>query len=89
MSSSTGSINSSLASYGGHSATVRLSLNIDGRTLRPSQVGGGHLYFSEPVSIPAGVGELVVEVDGNARRKSIRVHEATQPFRMVGYSPVE
>ena len=90
MSSSSGIIGSSLVGgVGGYSAAVRLSLNIDDIELRPAQVGGGRVYFAEPTMARAGIAELVVEVDGTARRKRVRLHETAQPCKVVGYSPIE
>lgn len=68
---------------------MRLSLNIDDIELRPAQVGGGCIYFAEATMARAGPAELVVEVDGTARRKRIRLHETAQPCKVVGYSPME
>lgn len=87
MSSSNGSITAvrSGASGTAYSASVRLFLHQNGIQISLAQVGGGHMYFDEPVLLPAGPAEIVVEIDGESRRTAVVVSKCEAPSRTVAY----
>lgn len=62
------------------SSDVLLSLIVNGRTIRLSQIWPGHVSFQQPTSLPACDGEIVMSVDGRERRWSVRLVDGAQPF---------
>jgi hypothetical protein len=90
MSSSNGHLpENGTAVRGGYSSIVRLWLRQNGTVLEPGQVGGGRLYFDEPVQLASGEAELTIEVDGDADRKRVLISAPPIPSKIVRYSPLE
>ena len=89
MSSSNGSITASRsngAGSGGYSARVRLSLRVGDSHIPVAQVGGDRLYFDAPVLLPPGTAEVIVDIDGQAKSRAIRLPERSEPARVWEYS---
>jgi hypothetical protein len=73
---------------GGYSSIVRLWLHQNGTVLEPGQVGGGRLYFNQPVQLENGEAELTIEVDGDADRKKVLISAPHEPAKIIRYSPL-
>jgi len=54
-----------------YSATVQMHLVIGARCLGIAQMGPEFMILEEPVDTPAGCGELVIQIDGNEKRRAI------------------
>ena len=59
---------------GGHSANVRMSLAVNGHSLRIAQLGPQFLILSDPVDHPPADAEIKMSVDG---------HESQWPVFLV------
>jgi hypothetical protein len=68
---------------GDYSASVKISLFIDGLTLDLAQVGGGRLWFEKPVKLPGGKGEVVLDIDGTEQRWKVAIDEMTEAAEWV------
>jgi hypothetical protein len=51
-----------------------------------AQVGGDRLYFDAPVLLPPGPAEVVVDIDGHAKSRAIRLPERSEPARVWSYT---
>lgn len=71
----------------GYSATVEGFLVVADRRMRLKKSNGEEVVLSEASEVPAGaVGELVVIVDGDEHRETVRLPEgATLESRIVRY----
>lgn len=76
------------ATGGAYSALVRLWLRQNGTLLEPTQVGGGKLYFQEPVLLHDGEAELTIEVDDHVSRKAVSIAASPTPAKVVRYAPL-
>lgn len=87
MSSSNGSITAVRTGANGtaYSASVRLFLRQNGGQISLAQVGGGRLYFDEPMVLPAGPAEIIVEIDGEPRQTAVVISRCETPSRSVAY----
>jgi hypothetical protein len=65
---------------------VRLSLRVGGSHIPVAQVGGDRLYFDAPVLLPPGPAEVIVDIDGDAKSRAIRLPECSEPARVWAYS---
>lgn len=72
----------------GFSARVDLYLIVSGARIDIGQVDHERVYFSEPVTFDGCECDLVVEIDGEARAKPIRLHPTSEPTRRVPYTPL-
>ena len=55
----------------GHSADVRMQLNVGGRSLKLAQLGPGFAILALPADVPPGDAEIVLSIDGNERRWNV------------------
>lgn len=65
-----------------HSAVVRMYLVISSQRIGVAQVGPDFMILDEPMELPAGRGELVVEVDGNERRRVVNLPDGLRASEM-------
>lgn len=97
MSSSNGSMSASSLNgtdRGGYSSKVRLFLRLmsgdgDAENIPLAQVGGERLYFDAPILLPAGLAQVIVEIDGEPVAKSVMLPESTGPARVISYLTVD
>lgn len=68
---------------GGHSALVQIRLLVEGTTFDVSQIGGGRLTFSNPVTLPGTHGVVVLSIDGHEERWSVTIKPMPQPTKEV------
>jgi hypothetical protein len=64
---------------------VRLFLRVNGEQVPLAQVGGGRLYFDEPVTLAPGPAEVLVEIDGETKPRSVWVVGYDEPRRVHSY----
>lgn len=64
---------------------MQLFVLINGEKFDVGQVGGGKLYFDKPVLLPAGHATLVIELDGQAKEKSIEIVAEPVATRIVQF----
>lgn len=64
----------------GYSSDVNLSLIADGRTFPLSQIGPGYAILREPASMEPCDAEIMISIDGNERRFSVRLVDGVVPF---------
>lgn len=65
---------------------MRLSLHVGDSYIPVAQVGGDRLYFDAPVLLPPGAAEVIVDIDGHAKSRAIRLPECSEPARVWAYS---
>ena len=65
------------------STKVRIELHIGGRCLPVAQSGGGQLIFDEPMTLPGGIGELVMHIDESPHRWRVTLRPGSEPSRIV------
>jgi hypothetical protein len=56
-----------------------MHLVIGSQRIGVAQVGPDFMILDEPMELPAGRGELVVEVDGNERRQVVNLPDGIHP----------
>jgi len=56
-----------------HSARVRMELRLNGSVLPISHLGPDYLVLTEPVDHPPAQAEIVMSIDGNQSRWSVRL----------------
>ena len=56
-----------------HSAIVRMELFFGGTTLAIAQLGPDFLVLREKLAMPLGIGEIIMQVDDNQHRWSVRL----------------
>ena len=71
---------------GGYSAHVELTLIVAGDRIELAQVGHQRIYLRSPMTLPAGPAELIVQVDGNARRKNITIPPGQGTAQIFDYT---
>ncbi len=64
-----------------HSADVKIDLILNGHTLPVAQLGPDFLVLDHPAEYPAGTAEILMSVDGEAERWSVRLPEGIQTGR--------
>ena len=62
-----------------YSAAVRMYLTVGSRLMGVAQVGPDFMILDEPVELPPGCGELLVELDGDKKRRSIDLPDGIRP----------
>lgn len=72
---------------GSYSASVRLFLRRGSEQIALAQVGSDRLYFDTPVLLPAGPAQVIVEIDGEPRARSVRLAEQSEPACVLAYLP--
>jgi hypothetical protein len=65
----------------GHSADVRIELLLNGKVPRLAQLGPDFLVLDHPAKYPAGTADILMSVDGEAERWTIRLPDGIQPAR--------
>ena len=65
----------------GHSADVKMELILNGHTLPVAQLGPDFLVLDRPVDYPAGSGDILMIVDGEAERWTVRLPDGIQTTR--------
>ena len=64
-----------------HSADVKIDLILNGHTLPVAQLGPDFLVLDHPADYPAGPANILMSVDGEAERWSVRLPEGVQTTR--------
>ena len=64
--------------FGGHSATVHMTLLVGGLQHRVLQAGGSRLLLEEAVLLPTYPVEMVLSIDGQVQRFAVTVEPAAQ-----------
>jgi hypothetical protein len=67
----------------GYSASVRLSLRVNGQQFEPAQIGGGMLIFDHPITLPGDSGELHVHIDDHLHRWKVTWDPSATPRRTI------
>lgn len=63
----------------GHSADVRMHLNVHGRSLRIGHLGPDFVILDDLADHPPGEAEIVMSVDGRVRRWMVDLPEGLCP----------
>lgn len=58
---------------------MQIELIIDHRRIPVAQLGGGRLYFDEPVDLASKSGDLVMTIDGREQRWKVSVRMTSRP----------
>ncbi len=61
------------SSKSGHSAEVRITLLLNGRTIPVAQLGPGFLILNNPIDHPPADAGIVLRVDKSERRWALRL----------------
>jgi hypothetical protein len=67
----------------GYSANVEIELIMKGQRFSVGQIGGGVLFFDDPVSLPSDCGEVVLTIDGHPRRWRVQLHSNGHAERII------
>lgn len=67
----------------GYSAMVKIELFVDGQRFPVAQCGRDFLIFDNPVTLPGTEGELILTIDGHARRWKISLPESSIPSAKI------
>ena len=65
----------------GHSADVRIQLNVNGHSLNVAQLGPDFLTVRDNIEHPPTEGEIVMSIDGRERRWNVFLPEGISPDR--------
>lgn len=71
---------------GGYSASVSLTLRINGCRFPAAQIGRDRVVLREAVALPAGPAEMIAVIDGHEHRWPIRIQDREQAREVV---PIE
>ena len=63
-----------------HSADVHLNLYANSEFYPLSKIGRNEIFFRDPVTIPAGVAEVIMTVDGREHRWKVELVHGAVPF---------
>ena len=66
-----------------YSADVEIELFMDGRRFSVGQIGRGVLIFDQPVQLPSATGQLVLTIDGHARRWNVAIRNGHAPAQVI------
>lgn len=62
---------------------MRIKLLIGDASFDVSQIGGGRLTFSKPVTLPGACGDVVLSIDGQERRWAVTINPTVEPASEV------
>ena len=62
-----------ISSQGGHSARVKMQLQVNHVTLSVAQLGPDFLLLDAPMDLPAGDASVLMQVDQQERRWNVRL----------------
>ena len=65
----------------GHSADVRIELNINGFTLNVAQLGPDFLTVRKPTEHPPALAEIMMSIDGKVRRWTVHLPDGISAGR--------
>ena len=63
----------SIAEKPGHSATVDLQLQVNGRLFSLAEVGPSFCVLAEPIEVPAGNAKVIVTIDGEIQHRAVEI----------------
>jgi hypothetical protein len=70
-----------MQSENGHSANVVMALLLNGQSLPIAQMGPDFLLLDSPIEHPPAIADVVLSVDGEEERWTVRLPEGIQAAR--------